>query len=104
MKYLLVIGDGMAECPLPQLSGKTPMEAANTPCMDTLCAQGQLGLVRTIPLGIAPGSDPGILSIFSYDPRLYFHGRSPLEAAGSGLLLQPGEISFRCNMVTQHAI
>lgn len=100
MKYLLVIGDGMAECPLPQLSGKTPMEAANTPCMDTLCAQGQLGLVRTIPLGIAPGSDPGILSIFSYDPRLYFHGRSPLEAAGSGLLLQPGEISFRCNMVT----
>ena len=73
MKYLLVIGDGMAECPLPQLSGKTPMEAANTPCMDTLCAQGQLGLVRTIPLGIAPGSDPGILSIFSYDPVSYTH-------------------------------
>ena len=100
MKYLLVIGDGMAEFPLPELEGKTPLEAASTPCMDTLCSRGELGLVRTIPAGIAPGSDPGILSIFSYDPRQYFHGRSPLEAAGCGVLLQEGEISFRCNMAS----
>ncbi len=100
MKYLLVIGDGMAETPLEELGGKTPMEAARKPCMDSLCARGLQGTVRTIPLGIAPGSDPGILSIFSYDPRKYFHGRSPLEAAGCQVFLQQGEISFRCNMIT----
>lgn len=99
MKYLLVIGDGMAENPLEALGGKTPLETARTPWMDKLCAQGEQGLVRTIPAGIAPGSDPGILSIFSYDPRQYFHGRSPLEAAGCGIFLNEGEISFRCNMV-----
>lgn len=75
------------------------MEAAQTPCMDALCARGEQGTVRTIPAGIAPGSDPGILSIFSYDPRQYFHGRSPLEAAGCDVFLKAGEISFRCNMI-----
>lgn len=100
MKYLLIISDGMAEFPLDALQGKTPMEAAHTPVMDSLCAQGLQGTVRTIPPGIAPGSDPGILSIFSYDPRQYFHGRSPLEAAGCGVILQQGQVSFRCNMVT----
>lgn len=99
MKYLLVIGDGMAENPLASLHGKTPLEAANTPCMDALCAKGEQGTARTIPAGIAPGSDPGILSIFSYDPRRYFHGRSPLEAAGCNVFLKAGEISFRCNMI-----
>lgn len=99
MKYLLIIGDGMAENPLEALSGKTPLEAAATPCMDSLCARGEQGLVRTIPEGIAPGSDPGILSIFSYDPREHFHGRSPLEAAGCGIFLREGEISYRCNMI-----
>lgn len=99
MKYLLVIGDGMAENPLDALQGKTPLEAARTPCMDNLCAKGEQGLARTIPQGIAPGSDPGILSIFSYDPRQYFHGRSPLEAAGCGVFLGEGEISLRCNMI-----
>ena len=100
MKYLLVIGDGMAENPLQELQGITPLEAARTPCMDDLCARGEQGTVRTIPHGIAPGSDPGILSIFSYDPRVYFHGRSPLEAAGCGIFLKEGEVSFRCNMIS----
>lgn len=99
MKYLLVIGDGMAENPLVELGGKTPLEVARTPCMDGLCAKGEQGTVHTIPEGVAPGSDPGILSIFSYDPRTYFHGRSPLEAAGCGIFLKEGEVSFRCNMI-----
>jgi len=99
MKYLLVIGDGMAENPLKVLDGKTPIEAASTPHMDILCSNGEQGLVRTIPEGISPGSDPGTLSIFGYDPRQYFHGRSPLEAAGCDIFLEDGEISYRCNMI-----
>lgn len=90
----------MAERPLEALGGKTPLEFSRTPRMDGLCSGGEQGLVRTIPQGIPAGSDPGILSIFSYDPRRYFHGRSPLEAAGCGIFLQEGEVSFRCNMIT----
>lgn len=100
MKYLLVIGDGMADNPVPELAGKTPIEAADTPCMDALCKKGHTGTVRTIPEGVSPGSDPGILSIFGYDPRVYLRGRSPLEAASCGILLAPEELSYRCNMVS----
>ncbi|MDL2258884.1 cofactor-independent phosphoglycerate mutase [Eubacteriales bacterium OttesenSCG-928-K08] len=100
MKYLLVIGDGMADNPVPELSGKTPIEAANKPCMDALAAKGEFGTVRTIPEGMAPGSESGILTIFGYDPRTYLRGRSPLEAASCGVLLKEDEISYRCNMVS----
>ena len=100
MKYILVIGDGMADNPVPELDGKTPLEAANKPFIDKLASQALLGSVRTVPLTQVPGSDTAILSIFGCDPDLYYTGRSPLEAAGSGVSLQPGDVSYRCNMIT----
>ncbi|MBQ1351863.1 MAG: 2,3-bisphosphoglycerate-independent phosphoglycerate mutase [Oscillospiraceae bacterium] len=100
MKYILVIGDGMADNPVPFLGDKTPMQVADTPCMDRLAAQGEVGQVRTVPVEVPPGSDTAILSIFGADPRVCYTGRSPLEAAGSGITLQPGDVSYRCNMVT----
>ena len=99
MKYLLVIGDGMADNPVPELGGKTPLEAVDTPAIDALARGGMLGSVRTVPKELPPGSDTAILSIFGCDPRRYFTGRSPLEAAGCGVKLEPGCASFRCNMV-----
>ncbi len=89
----------MADNPIPELKGKTPLMAADTPMIDELAAKGELGTARTIPIGVAPGSDTGILSIFGYNPQIYYTGRSPLEAAGSGVSLEPGNISYRCNMV-----
>ncbi|MDL2294015.1 2,3-bisphosphoglycerate-independent phosphoglycerate mutase [Ruminococcaceae bacterium OttesenSCG-928-D13] len=100
MKYLIVIGDGMADNPVPALGGKTPLETAKKPAMDELAQKGELGTVRTVPEGVPPGSDTAILSIFGYDPRQFFTGRSPLEAAGSGVTLEDGDISYRCNMIT----
>lgn len=100
MKYILVIGDGMADNPVPELGGKTPLEAANKPFIDSLAAHGQLGSVLTVPKEQVPGSDTAILSIFGCDPNRYYTGRSPLEAAGSGVQLQPGDVSYRCNMIT----
>ncbi|MCL1804859.1 MAG: 2,3-bisphosphoglycerate-independent phosphoglycerate mutase [Clostridiales bacterium] len=99
MKYVIVIGDGMADNPVPELGGMTPLEYARKPVMDGLAMKGELGSVRTIPEGVAPGSDTAILSVFGYDPRKYFSGRSPLEAAGSGVSLEEGDVSYRCNMV-----
>ncbi|MDP4153347.1 MAG: 2,3-bisphosphoglycerate-independent phosphoglycerate mutase [Bacillota bacterium] len=99
MKYILVIGDGMADNPVPELNGKTPLGAANKPHIDELAKKSEVGTVRTIPIGVPAGSDTGILSIFGYDPRKYYTGRSPLEAAGSGVELKAGDISYRCNMV-----
>lgn len=99
MKYLIVIGDGMADNPVPALNGKTPLETAKKPVMDSLAKAGELGSVRTVPTGVPPGSDTAILSIFGYDPRVYFSGRSPLEAAGCGVELADGDVSYRCNMV-----
>lgn len=99
MKYVIVIGDGMADNPVPELGGKTPLEYSNIPVMDRLAQKGELGSVRTVPEGLAPGSDTAILSIFGYDPRKYYSGRSPLEAAGSGVALSDGDVSYRCNMV-----
>lgn len=99
MKYLLVIGDGMADNPLPELDGKTPLEAAAKPAIDALAQHGLLGSVLTVPKTLPPGSDTAILSIFGCDPLRYFTGRSPLEAAGCGVALEPGCASFRCNMI-----
>lgn len=99
MKYILIIGDGMADNPVPELNGKTPLEAAEKPHIDALCAQSLLGSVRTVPPGQIPGSDTAILSIFGCDPNRYFTGRSPLEAAGCGVKVLPGDVSYRCNMV-----
>jgi 2,3-bisphosphoglycerate-independent phosphoglycerate mutase len=100
MKYIITIGDGMADNPVPALGGRTPLEVARIPLIDALAKNGELGSVLTVPPEVAPGSDTAILSIFGYDPRKYYSGRSPLEAAGSGVALQSGDVSYRCNMVS----
>lgn len=89
----------MADNPVPELGGKTPLEAAKKPHIDALAAKSKLGSVLTVPVHQPPGSDTAILSIFGCDPNLYFTGRSPLEAAGCGIQVQPGDVSYRCNMV-----
>lgn len=99
MKYILMIGDGMADNPVPELGGRTPLQAAEKPCIDALAAKSRLGSVRTVPRSMPPGSDTAILSIFGCDPCRYFTGRSPLEAAGCGVPVEPGCASYRCNMV-----
>lgn len=99
MKYILVIGDGMADNPVPELGGKTPLEAAEIPFIDSLAAKGVMGTVRTVPTNQPPGSDTGIMSIFGCDPNKYYTGRSPLEAAGTGVEVNAGDVSYRCNMV-----
>lgn len=99
MKYVLVIGDGMADNPVPQLGNKTPMDYAPTPCMDDLSRRGELGSVINCPEGLPPGSDTAILSIFGCDPWKCYTGRAPLEAAADGIALVPGDVAYRCNMV-----
>ena len=100
MKYILVIGDGMADDPIPGFDGKTPLQYANTPVMDKLTSAGVFGSVMTIPEGMQAGSDTAILSIFGCDPREYYSGRAPLEAAAKGLKLAKGDIAYRCNMIS----
>ena len=100
MKYLLVIGDGMADNPVPELGGKTPLQAASIPTIDDLARWGEVGQVKNCPEGLPPGSDTAILSIFGQDPKVCYTGRSPLEAAAGGIVLQPGQVSYRCNMVS----
>jgi 2,3-bisphosphoglycerate-independent phosphoglycerate mutase len=90
----------MADYPVAELGGKTPLQAARTPHLDRLCQQGKLGLVRTVPPGLPPGSDVANLSIFGYDPALHFTGRAPLEAAAMGVKLGPDDVAFRCNLLT----
>ena len=97
MKYVLVIGDGIADEPVPALGGKTPLEAVSCEAINRL-AGGRLGTCQTVPAGVAPGSDTAILSIFGYDPRTCYTGRSALEAAGMGVMLRPGETSLRVNL------
>jgi 2,3-bisphosphoglycerate-independent phosphoglycerate mutase len=99
MKYAFLVGDGMGDYPLPELGGKTPLEAAATPNMD-LIASCRLGSLQTIPEGMDPGSDVANLSLLGYDPRKYHTGRSPFEAASMGVDLAPGEAAFRMNLVT----
>lgn len=98
MKYLVVLGDGMAD--EPGMGGKTPLEVADTPWMDKIARDGAMGMVRTIPEGCEAGSDIANLGILGYDPRLYYTGRGPLEAASRGIPLAPSDIAYRCNLVT----
>jgi len=100
MKYVVVLGDGMADYRLDQLGNKSPLECANKPCMDFLAANGEVGLVKTIPDGIPPGSDAANLSVMGYDPVKYYTGRSPLEAVSMGVTLSDTDLAFRCNLVT----
>ncbi len=92
--------DGMADEPLEELGGKTPLEAAATPNMDRLAKVSEIGMVRTVPEGMAPGSDTANLSVIGYDPKCYYTGRSPLEALSIGVDMAPDDVSFRCNVVT----
>ena len=100
MKYVIIVGDGMADYPVQSLGGKTPLMVAKTPHMDFMAGQGEIGLVRTIPKGFNPGSEIANLSIFGYDPVRYYTGRGPLEAASLGVKLSDNDIAFRCNLVT----
>ena len=100
MKYILVIGDGMADDPVLSLGMRTPLQYAKTPGMDMLASAGVLGSALTIPEGMPAGSDVAILSIFGCDPEKCFFGRAPLEAAAMGVRLSPGDVAYRCNMVT----
>ena len=100
MKYIVVLGDGMADWPLDSLNGVTPLEYAKTPTMDALAKLSEIGMVPTIPEGMAPGSDTANLSVIGYDPKIYYTGRSPLEALSIGVDMEPTDISFRCNIVT----
>jgi 2,3-bisphosphoglycerate-independent phosphoglycerate mutase len=100
MKYVIIVGDGMADYPVESLGGKTPLMVARTPHMDWMAEQGEIGLVRTVPEGFNPGSEVANLSIFGYDPIHYYTGRGPLEAASLGVKLAADDIAFRCNLVT----
>ena len=100
MKYIVLLGDGMPDYPLPEKGNKTPLQIANTPNMDFLAKNGTTGGIKSIPDNYPPGSDVSNLSIFGYDPKLYYTGRAPLEAASMGINLNSGDIAFRCNLVT----
>jgi len=99
-KYVIIVGDGMADYPVESLGGKTPLMVARTPHMDWMAESGEIGLVRTVPNGFNPGSEVANLSIFGYDPVRYYTGRGPLEAASLGVKLAADDIAFRCNLVT----
>jgi 2,3-bisphosphoglycerate-independent phosphoglycerate mutase len=96
MKYVILLGDGMADYPVEKLGGQTPVEFAKTPNMDKMAAEGTLGLVDTIPQGFTPGSDVANLAVLGYNPGKCFTGRGPLEAASMGIALAPDDVAFRC--------
>lgn len=100
MKYIILVGDGMADFPLAELGDKTPLEAALTPAMDSLAMRGALHTLQTVPEGMAPGSDVANLSLLGYTPERYYTGRAPLEAASLNVTLSDHETAFRCNLVT----
>jgi 2,3-bisphosphoglycerate-independent phosphoglycerate mutase len=100
LKYLVLLGDGMADFSLPELDGQTPLEVAFTPSMDEVARTGASGLLCPIPEGMPPGSDIGNLTLFGYDPRETYTGRAPFEAANQGITLAPSQVAFRCNLVT----
>lgn len=99
MKYVIVLGDGMADVPVPSLGGRTPLEAAEKPNMDFLCANGVCGMVQTVPTGMPPGSDTANMSVLGFAPRIYYSGRSPLEAVALGIEVAPEDVTFRTNLV-----
>ena len=100
MKFVVILGDGMADLPLAALQGKTPLQSANKPNMDRIARSGRNGLASTVPEGCPPGSDVANLSVAGYEPQKYYTGRAPLEAAAMGVPLSEGDIAFRCNFVT----
>ena len=100
MKYIIVLGDGMSDYPIEKIDNKTPLAYANTPTMDELAKVSEIGLVHTIPEGMSPGSDTANLSVIGYDPKVYYTGRSPLEALSIGVDMNSTDIAFRCNIVT----
>jgi len=100
MKYIVVLGDGMADYPLEQLNNKTPLQYANTPAIDYMAKHGIVGMVKTVPEGMPPGSDTANMAVFGYNPFVYYTGRSPFEAASMGVKMLDTDITFRCNFVT----
>lgn len=100
MKYILIIGDGMADNPVLELGNKTPLQVADIPHIDALASKGEIGNVLTVPKKLPAGSDTAILSIFGCDPTWCYTGRAPLEVAAAGVKLEPGNAAYRCNMVT----
>ena len=100
MKYVLILGDGMADRPIPEFEGKTPLEYAKTPMLDELAKQSEVGLVATIPEGMSPGSDTANMSVCGYDPKIYYTGRSPLEALSIGVDMKDTDVAIRTNVVT----
>ncbi len=100
MKYIVIIGDGMADRPVKELSGKTPLQVASIPNMDRLAREGIIGRIRTVPPGFHPGSDIANLNILGYSPGEFYSGRAPLEAASMGIRLKEGDVAYRCNLVT----
>ena len=100
MKYIVVLGDGMADEPIAELGGKTPLEYASTPTMDKYSKMSEVGMVHTIPEGMSPGSDTANLSVLGYNPKKYYTGRSPLEALSIGVDMKETDVALRCNIVT----
>lgn len=100
MKYVVILGDGMADEPIEALGGRTPLEAAGTPVMDLLAKDAEIGLLKTIPDGMKPGSDTANLAVLGYDPKEYYTGRSPLEALSIGVPMEDTDVALRCNLVT----
>lgn len=101
MKYLLIVGDGMADYPIPELGNKTPLQAAYKPNMDMLASKGRSGIIKNVPDDMHPGSETAILSLLGYDPHRYCTGRGPLEAPARGIELKKADAAFRCNLITQ---
>lgn len=100
MKYVVVLGDGMADRPIKELGDKTPLEYADTPMMDELAGLSEIGMAKTIPEGMKPGSDTANLAVMGYDPKQYYTGRSPLEALSIGVDMKDTDVAIRCNIVT----
>ena len=100
MKYVVLVGDGMADETIQELGGKTPLEAAHTPNIDQIALHGIIGELQTIPEGFSPGSDVANLTLMGYDPRKYYTGRAPFEAVSMGIPLDPEDVAYRCNLVT----
>lgn len=100
MKYVLILGDGMADRPIPSLGGKTPLQYADTPTLDALAKNSEIGLLHTIPEGMAPGSDTANMAVCGYDPKIYYTGRSPLEALSIGVPMKDTDVAIRTNVVT----
>jgi 2,3-bisphosphoglycerate-independent phosphoglycerate mutase len=101
MKYVLVVGDGMADYPIPELGNITPLQAAHKPNMNAIAAKGKNGLLRTVPEDLNPGSDTAILSILGYDPMRFCTGRGAFEAVARGIQLKENDVAFRCNLITE---